>query len=121
MVVSLYNEKRDTVRVRSIHLLSYSQIDVNHRVRDIGMARTLNISETGVLMEVHSHIPRGSVLEILLNVAEECITVKGKVMREAAENGRWRLAVEFTQISPEGHRLLAQYLDNNYPYTRISN
>ena len=35
MVISLFNEKREVIRVRSIHLLSYSQYDENNNIREI--------------------------------------------------------------------------------------
>lgn len=117
-MISIYPEKRDTIRVRSIHLLSYSQLDERETVRDIGMARTLNVSERGILFESQKRFEVGTELEIMLNVAEECIIAKGKVMREVDDNGRFRIAVRFTHLSSESYGVLARYLNSNFPYTR---
>ena len=119
-MVSLFHEKRDAIRVRSIHLLSFSQLDDLENIREIGMARTLNISEEGILIELQSAIPLGSVLDLVLNVADECLQVKGEVTRSKLIDGKCRLAVKFTHISPDSYCKLNKYLDNNYPYTRYT-
>lgn len=120
-MIDIYPEKRETIRVRSIHLLSYSQLDEREMVRDIGMARTLNVSERGILFESRKQFEEGTELELMLNVAEECIIAKGKVTREICDSGYYRVAVRFTQMSSEGYSVLARYLNSNFPYTRYYN
>ena len=92
MVVSMFQEKRNTVRVRSIHLLTFSTENTVDGSQDLGMARTLNISEHGILVEAYKEVRAGSKLEILINVGEDCITSIGEVVRVLKLNGKWQVA-----------------------------
>lgn len=119
-MISIYQEKRNSIRVRSIHLLSYSTINRDRSFREIGMARTLNVSEKGILMESYSPLSESAELEIVFNVIDECISARGKVIRiDEDEEGRYRVAVNFTHISREGFTKLNNYLNNSYSYTRF--
>ncbi|MFC1852926.1 PilZ domain-containing protein [candidate division CSSED10-310 bacterium] len=118
MVVSLFHEKRDTVRVRSAHLLAYSNVDPQNIPTGIGMAKTLNISENGILIEAYSPLPRRSTLEIQLNVGDESLNMVGEVIREVPDNGKWRVAVKFINVSAADYGILNHFLNERFHYTR---
>ena len=84
------------------------------------MARTINISERGIMFESLRRFDEGTELEIMFNVMDDCIIAKGKVIREIADGGRYRIAVHFTQLTPTDHGILEKYLNSNFPYTRYS-
>ncbi|MBN2382689.1 PilZ domain-containing protein [bacterium] len=120
MVVSMFQEKRNAVRVRSIHLLTFETMGRAEAGQDLGMARTLNISEEGILIEAYKEVHEGAELEILLTLADHCITTRGRVVRIKPARACWKVALEFTEVSPEDRVILDSFLDNNFPYTRYS-
>jgi len=116
----MFQEKRNSVRVRSLHLLTFATVDTPETGQDLGMARTLNISEEGILVEAYKEVQEGAELEVLLTITDNCITTRGRVVRVKRERASWRVAMEFTHISEHDQKILFEYLDNNFPYTRYS-
>lgn len=67
------------------------------------------ISESGALLETDSVVPRASSLSLSLQLPSGAIEVEGRLVstsRETDETGEpcTRLAVEFQDLTPEGHR-----------------
>lgn len=73
-----------------------------------------NISEGGMLFEVHEHIPLGSFLEVQLDVPEVSfpIYLRGKVVRveELIENKSYDIGIHFTQYFQQDRELLNTHL-----------
>ena len=120
MVVSMFQEKRNTVRVRSIHLLSFATLADPQCGQELGMGRTLNVSEDGLLVEAFKSVAPGTELEILMSIGDDCLTTRGKVIRSHKEKSKWTVAIQFTHISPQEQQILHGYLDKNFPYTRLT-
>ena len=73
-------DKRKDARVKSVNLLSYVCIDENSNPLDQGMGKTLDISKGGLLMETGVRIDARYILLMSLNIKEELIQIKGKVV-----------------------------------------
>jgi c-di-GMP-binding flagellar brake protein YcgR len=71
------------------------------------------ISESGALLETDSVVPRASSLSLSLQLPSGAIEVEGRLVstrREVDETGEpcTRLAVEFQDLTPEGHRKIGR-------------
>jgi hypothetical protein len=100
--VSTAEERRKWPRILAEHLVSYAHFDEEGEPDDVGMARTLDLSEGGILLEITHSFEEGSALEIKMVSGERIIRAKGQVVHSAyVSPDRWRVGVRFTEI-PDG-------------------
>ena len=59
-------ERRRYIRPESLNLLDYLVVDEAGRPGDYSMARTLNVSKGGILMETHIPLPKGEFAAYLV-------------------------------------------------------
>ncbi len=80
------------------------------------MARTLNVSEGGILMETHQHLPKGQQVMITLGLEDDLINVMGKIVYSQQTAGRTKSGVEFFQIAEKDKEVLEKYIEafNNH-------
>lgn len=76
-----------------------------------GFARTLDVSETGALLESPDHFEKGQVLlmEFLLD-EDRVARLRATVSRVTSVKGVQQVGVTFEKLSPETRRLLARQL-----------
>jgi len=107
----VYKEKRKYPRIKSLVLTSFNYFDQNEYEQRCGVARTLNMSENGILIESGLPFSIHSILEITLAIEETLLTLKGEVRRaEIAENGNYLLGINFIEIAPEVQKSLHHFL-----------
>jgi hypothetical protein len=100
--VSTTEERREWPRVLAQHLVSYAHFDEQGEPDDVGMARTLDLSEGGILLEMTHPLEDGSTAEIKMVSGEHILRAKGEVVHSTAlPSGRWHVGVRFTEI-PDG-------------------
>jgi hypothetical protein len=100
--VKTTEERRESPRVLAEHLVSYAHFDEQGEPDDMGMARTLDLSERGILLELTRSLEAGTTLEIKMVTGEDIIKASGQVVHSAyLSPERWRVGVRFTEI-PEG-------------------
>ncbi len=73
-------EKRKNTRVTSINLMSYACFDKANKPAGQGMGKTLDLSLGGLLMETPDPIQAEYILLMAVNLKEELIEIKGKVV-----------------------------------------
>ena len=66
-------ERRNFIRPESLNLLDYLVVDQQGRQGEYSMARTLNVSEGGILMETHIPLPQGQQVMITLGLGENLV------------------------------------------------
>ncbi len=78
-------EKRKHPKFKTENALSYGGIDENGFKIERGMGKTLDISQGGLLMETPVPVEAKFILLTSLDIKEELIQIKGKVVffREA--------------------------------------
>ncbi len=104
-------ELRKSERVDSLNLLDYVLLDENGDPVNRGMARTLNVSEVGLLLETHIPLKKGQWVVITIELEEELVELKGKVAHEGPCNeGKYCSGIEFVEITKQGKEVLAWYL-----------
>lgn len=98
--VSVREERRKSPRVTALHLVSYTLFDEHGNPDDEGMARTLDLSEGGMLLEVMRPLSEGGSLQIKMVSGDHIVRAQAQVVycqRSSAD--RWRVGMRFTEIT----------------------
>ena len=104
-------EKRKHYRVDSQNLLNYALYDNSGNVVKHGMGKTLNVSETGILLETHILIDTEYTLGLTVGFEEKLIDIRGKVVfSRPGKEGKFESGINFFEIDPAGDRVLKAYI-----------
>ena len=105
-------DKREGKRYDSINLLNYVCFDSEGQYVSQGVARTLNISETGVKVETHEPIETRHIMVLSVGIGDDLCDIKGKVVycNRGAE-GRFESGIEFHKIGVDDYLKLLRYID----------
>lgn len=92
-------EQRTTPRINKLSFITFVKTDGDEQKCPISLGRTLNISTTGLGIEVFQQIEVDSDMEMEISLGGEVIPVNGKVVRSSElENGSYYLGIQFDQI-----------------------
>ena len=103
-------ERRRYIRPESLNLLDYLVVDAAGRPGDYSMARTLNVSKGGILMETHIPLPKGQQVMVTLGLKDQLIDVMGRIVYTSVEDGRHHSGIEFFHVSDNDKRVLDSYV-----------
>jgi len=104
-------EKRQSRRFDSMNLLHYKLLTAKDGQLGNGMARTLNVSEGGLLLETNTPFEAGQNVAVTIGLEEEAVDVVGKVRHcEASGDGLYSTGLQFEDLDATGSRVLATYL-----------
>jgi hypothetical protein len=93
------DDKRVERRYHSLHLLHYICLDSDGNKIGHGMARTLNLSETGVKVETHEPIETRYIMFLSIGIVDEIFDIKGKVVYcNRGDDGRFESGIEFYEL-----------------------
>jgi hypothetical protein len=106
------HEKRKHPRVNSFNL-SYICLDEDHQVVKQGMGRTLNVSESGILLETHFPIEPTHTVVLSIGFEDRLVDVRGRLahMRSTGEDV-YEIGVEFVELDAATRQALKDYLDS---------
>ncbi len=92
-------EKRNYPRVNKLFLISYIPKEGGRQTSPVSMGRTLDISQSGVRVEVFQHINVESEMELEIAVEDSQFFVEGKVVR-SLESGEdvCILGIQFNEV-----------------------
>ena len=91
-------DKRRHIRVDSLNL-SHITVTEEGMVIYQGMGRTLNVSESGILLETKSQIPPGDELLISIGFEDELLELKGHtVFAKETDPGMQETGIEFEDV-----------------------
>lgn len=95
-------ERRSHPRLRRIFLLTYVNKAGGIQRTPLLMARTLDISRSGIQVETREPLPVDSRLEMTIAVRDAVLSVRGRVMHvTAGPRGAHRIGVEFDALLDE--------------------
>lgn len=104
-------EKRHHKRFNSLNL-SYVCVDENNVLINEGMGRTLNISQSGILLETHFEMEYKHFVILSIALEEELMDVRGKVVHcGIAENDAYHTGIQFIDIDEDAKLLLKKYIE----------
>ncbi|MFZ1987333.1 MAG: PilZ domain-containing protein [Desulfatitalea sp.] len=104
-------EKRKHSRIDSINLLNYVYFDENQEEENQGMGRTLNVSESGILLETHNPIDASHFVSLTIGFKEDVVDIKGKVIyKKENDQGMHESGIEFFQMDENARNTLRLYI-----------
>ena len=90
-------EKRKHARINSLNL-SYICLDKDKKMVKQGMGRTLNVSESGILLETHFAVDLSHTVMLTIGLEEEIIEIKGKpVHSKKNDKGLHEVGIQFQE------------------------
>lgn len=102
--------KRRHVRIRSLNLSHVFATDDGDTAMQ-GMGRTLNLSESGMLLETTFDVPMGEPLTFTLGLEDELLELSGyAVYSKPVGAGRYETGIEFTNIEADVYPKLKWFI-----------
>ena len=107
-------DKRASERKPSLNLLDYVLLDSDGKPYNRAMARTLNVSEKGILLETHLDMLPGQMMLITLGLDDDLVEIKGRVTHSACcrtDVEKCCAGIEFLEMTDNDQRVLRRYLE----------
>ena len=80
------------------------------------MGRTLNISESGMLLETHFPIEPKHVLQLTISLEEDLLDIQGKPVHiRSDEGGKYQVGIKFVDLGQKSIELLKSFLNAEVP------
>jgi hypothetical protein len=94
-----YSNHRTEPRLQKLSFLSFINREGAEQKTPVSLGRTLNISQTGIGIEVLQQVAIGSIMEMEIALADEIIPVNGKVVHtHLLDNGFWYIGIAFDTV-----------------------
>lgn len=91
-------EKRNYPRIKKLYLISYINKNEGSTVSPISMGRTLDISPSGIRLEVYQSLMMDSVIEMEIGFQEQKFSTKGKIIRvEEIDEKTFIVGIQFDE------------------------
>ena len=104
--------KRKHERIQSLNL-SYICLDENANIIKQGMGRTLNISESGILLETHFPIEPEHVVQLTVSLEEDLLDLKGKPVHvRSCDEGKFEVGIQFVDLDQKATDLLKKFISS---------
>jgi len=105
------NNKRINDRVTSINLISYVCTDSHDKIIENGMGKTLNVSESGIMLETHNQIDSSLNLLLSIGLEEVLIDIKGKIVHSTpVDKGKYHTGIQFIDLDDNSRKKLAKFI-----------
>ena len=105
-------ERRHTSRIRAANLISYTQMDEHQLVRNLGLAATIDLSETGMKIWSTEPLPLAANIHFELALGEKVVHVTGRVIYAREESpDRFLMGIKFLDSTEIDTTLLRGYLE----------
>ena len=102
--------KRKHERIQSLNL-SYICLDEDNNIIKQGMGRTLNISESGILLETHFPIEPNHTIQLTISLEENLLDLKGKPVHvRSIEGGKYQIGIQFADLDENATKMLQNYI-----------
>ena len=102
------SQDRKSTRLESDHFISYRLYDSEDRVCEEGMAKTVNISRSGVAVENRTEFDVGAKIELTIALTEDLVKTEGVVRNVDKKDEAYQIGIEFVNISENEITQLAQ-------------
>jgi c-di-GMP-binding flagellar brake protein YcgR len=104
-------EKRKHFRIDSLNLLNYIYLDEKKEASAQGMGRTLNVSESGILLETHNAIDIGLIVSLTIGLEENMVDIKGRaIYANKNDQEMFETGIEFFDVDANAQNVLHQYI-----------
>ena len=104
--------QRKHERIQSLNL-SYLCLDDDENIVKQGMGRTLNISESGILLETHFPIEPNHTIQLTISLEENLLDIKGKPVHvKSIEGGKYQIGIQFADPDEAATKMLQDYISD---------
>ena len=102
-------------RLESLNLVSLSHKNAEGQVDLEVVGRTLDLSEGGILLEIHQPIPsENRKVEVTLGIREHVVQTIGEIVHQRElDSGHIGLGIAFREISDEDGAVITRFLDED--------
>ena len=103
------SQERKSARAESDQFISYRLYDSEGRVCEEGMAKTVDISRSGVAVENRTEFEVGSKIELTIALSEDLVKTEGVVRNvDKKDDATFHIGIEFTNISEDEIKQIAK-------------
>jgi c-di-GMP-binding flagellar brake protein YcgR len=93
-----FDKERQYPRVNKLFFISYIAREGGEQKTPISMGRILNISSTGIGMEVFQELAVNSTMEMDIDAEDFNLSVQGKVVHShALDDGKYYVGIQFNE------------------------
>lgn len=104
--------KRKHERIQSLNL-SYICLDENNNIVKQGMGRTLNISESGILLETHFPIESNHKIQLTISLEENLLDIIGRPVHvQSTDKGKYQVGIQFADLDETAAKMLHNYISS---------
>ena len=104
--------KRKHERIQSLNL-SYICLDEDENIIKQGMGRTLNISESGILLETHFPIEPDHSVQLTISLEEDLLDLKGKPVHvRSRDKGKFEIGIQFVDMDQRAVDILKKFVNS---------
>ena len=102
--------KRKHERIQSLNL-SYLCLDEDNNIVKQGMGRTLNISESGILLETHFPIEPNHTIQLTISLEENLLDITGKPVHvQSIGGGKYHVGIQFGDLDANATNILQNFI-----------
>jgi len=103
--------KRMNDRVPSKNLISYVCLNDKDKEVENGMGRTLNVSESGIMLETHNQISQDLTMMLSIGLEDSLIDIKGKIVHSTeVDKGRFHTGIQFIDLDDSIKKMLSKFI-----------
>ena len=103
-------DRRKFERKNTLNLLDFVVLDENGRQVDQAMGRTLNASESGILLETTIPLETEQIVLLTIGFEEDLVELRGRVVYAKAVDNLFQCGIDFVEIDEQGLKILRKYL-----------
>ena len=103
--------QRKHERIQSLNL-SYICLDEDQNIVKQGMGRTLNISESGILLETHFPIEPNHTIQLTVSLEEDLLDIKGNPVHvKSLDEGKYQIGIKFVDLDENDANTLQNFIN----------
>ncbi|MBL0700307.1 MAG: PilZ domain-containing protein [Desulfosarcina sp.] len=104
-------DNRKHIRIDSINL-TYFALDENDKIVKQSIGRTLNVSESGILLETYIPVDLKQAILLAIGLEDDVVDIKGNVIYSAdCKNGKYKTGIEFYNVDETAFQILKLFID----------
>lgn len=104
-------EKRKHARINSLNL-SYICLDEENKKIKQGMGRTLNVSESGILLETNFPIDSKHIVLLTIGLEEDIVDIRGKAVHSKTNaQGLYEVGIQFMDTDNKVNKTLKKFIN----------
>ena len=103
-------DKRRAIRINSLNL-SYIGINEDNEIVKQAIGRTLNVSESGILLETHFSIDSKQIVSLSLALEDDLINMMGEVVySRPGDEEKFETGIKFLDLDDETQQTLKVFI-----------